>query len=215
MFSTKQLENRGNKKYISNFILVISNKILLYIFSQCTWTLIFYFYFIFCLFRATPMAYESSQGRGWIGTVAAGLYHSQIRAVSATYTTAHGNTGSLTPWVSPGFESTSSWIPVRFVNQKATMGTPLELFSFLKTIVCVCVCVCVSIYLTFSLSIHPLIDIWIASTSSLSWIMLQQTWVCAFLHFILLFFWPCPGHVQVPGPGMEPSPQQQSALQQW
>ena len=40
----------------------------------------------------------------------------QIRAVSATYTTAHGNTGSLTHWARPVVEPTSSWILVRFVN---------------------------------------------------------------------------------------------------
>ena len=30
----------------------------------------------FCLFRATPMAYGSSQARGWIGATAASLCHS-------------------------------------------------------------------------------------------------------------------------------------------
>ena len=44
----------------------------------------------FCLFRATPVAYGSSQARG------------RIRA--ATYTTAHVNTGSLTHWSRPGIE---------------------------------------------------------------------------------------------------------------
>ena len=34
----------------------------------------------------------------------------QIRAAFATYTTAHGNTGSLTPWARPGIKPTSSWI---------------------------------------------------------------------------------------------------------
>ena len=32
-----------------------------------------------------------------------------------TYTTAQGNTGSLTHWAGPGIEPASSWIPVRFV----------------------------------------------------------------------------------------------------
>ena len=36
----------------------------------------------------------------------------QIRAASVTYTTAHGNAGSLTHWVRPGFEPESSWILV-------------------------------------------------------------------------------------------------------
>ena len=33
----------------------------------------FLFFFFFCLFRAAPVAYGGSQGRGLIGTVAAGL----------------------------------------------------------------------------------------------------------------------------------------------
>ena len=40
----------------------------------------------------------------------------RIRAVSAAYTTAHSNAGSLTYWGRPGIEPTSSWILVRFVS---------------------------------------------------------------------------------------------------
>ena len=36
----------------------------------------------------------------------------QIRAVYGTYTTAHGNAGSLTHWVGPGIKPASSWILV-------------------------------------------------------------------------------------------------------
>ena len=39
-----------------------------------------------------------------------------IRAVSVTYTTAHGNAGSLTHCVKPGIQHASSWILVGFVN---------------------------------------------------------------------------------------------------
>ena len=39
-----------------------------------------------------------------------------IRAMSATYTTAHGNARSLTYWVGPGIKSASSWILVWFVS---------------------------------------------------------------------------------------------------
>ena len=45
-------------------------------------TLFFIYLSIFLLFRAAPAADGSSQARGWIGAVAAGLHHS------------HGNTGS-------------------------------------------------------------------------------------------------------------------------
>ena len=44
--------------------------------------LIFLFLFVFCLFRAVPVAYGGSQARGQIGAVAPGLHHS------------HGNTAS-------------------------------------------------------------------------------------------------------------------------
>ena len=40
----------------------------------------------------------------------------RIRAVSATYTTTHGNSRSLTHWVRLGIEPSSSWILVRFVT---------------------------------------------------------------------------------------------------
>ena len=56
--------------------------------------------FQFLLFRAAPEAHGGSQARGQIGATAAGLCHShsngRIQAMSVTYTTAHGNTGSLT-----------------------------------------------------------------------------------------------------------------------
>ena len=37
---------------------------------------IFFFVFVFCLFRATPTAYGGSQARGPIGATAASLHHS-------------------------------------------------------------------------------------------------------------------------------------------
>jgi len=40
----------------------------------------------------------------------------QIRAASATYTTAHGNAGSLTCWLRPWMESATSWFLVGFVS---------------------------------------------------------------------------------------------------
>ena len=40
----------------------------------------------------------------------------QIQATSAIYTTAHSNASSLTHWMRPGMECTSSWIPVGFIS---------------------------------------------------------------------------------------------------
>ena len=57
------------------------------IFFVCVWS--------FCLFRATPAAYGGSQTRGLIRAVATSLRHSHIRYKSVTYTTAHGNAGSV------------------------------------------------------------------------------------------------------------------------
>ena len=57
-----------------------------------------FFFWSFCLFafsRAVPTAYAGSQARGLIRAVAAGVC--QIRAASATYTTAHSNARSLNP----------------------------------------------------------------------------------------------------------------------
>ena len=40
----------------------------------------------------------------------------QDPSLFGTYTTTHGNTGSLTHGAWPGIEPTSSWIPVGFVS---------------------------------------------------------------------------------------------------
>ena len=42
----------------------------------------------------------------------------------ATYTTAHGNAGSLIHWERPGIEPTSSWIRVRFISAEPQWGLP-------------------------------------------------------------------------------------------
>ena len=48
----------------------------------------------------------------------------RIWATSATYTTAHGNTLSLTYWARPGIEPETSWFLVGFVNHWAMKGNP-------------------------------------------------------------------------------------------
>ena len=52
-----------------------------------------------------------------------------IPATSATYTTAHSCGWSLTHWVRPEIEPSSSWILVGFVNHWALKGTPLLFIS--------------------------------------------------------------------------------------
>ena len=48
----------------------------------------------------------------------------RIRASSATYTTAHSNSGSLIHWARPGIKLATSWFLVRFLNHCVTTGTP-------------------------------------------------------------------------------------------
>ena len=68
------------------------------------------------------MAYGSSQARGWLEAIVAGLTNTPrpqqrwIRAASETYTTVHGNARFLTHWVRPGIKPASSWTLVTFVT---------------------------------------------------------------------------------------------------
>ena len=80
----------------------------------------FLFIYLFTLlFRATPTAIWRFPGKGRIRAVAATPQPQQwrIQAASATYTTAHDNTGSLIHWARPGIESAFSWILVSSVPQ--------------------------------------------------------------------------------------------------
>ena len=56
----------------------------------------------------------------------------QIRAASMTYTTAHGDAGSLTHWVRSGIEPETSWFLVRLLDCFccATLGTPDFLYDY-------------------------------------------------------------------------------------
>ena len=78
---------------------------------------------------AVPVACGISQARGWIRTTASDLCHSLqpqqcgIWASSETYTTAHGNSGSLIHWARPGIEPATSWSLVAFLNHWAMKET--------------------------------------------------------------------------------------------
>ena len=61
---------------------------------------LFFFIFIFWLFRAAPMAYGSSQAMGWVGAAAAGLCHS------------HSNSRSK-PHLRPTLQLTATFNPPR------------------------------------------------------------------------------------------------------
>ena len=72
--------------FIFNFFIFLLLNELYYIYSCTT--------IITTQFEVAPKAYGGSRVRGLIGATVAS--HSQIRATSVTYTTARGNTGSLT-----------------------------------------------------------------------------------------------------------------------
>ena len=78
-----------------------------------------FFLALFLSFLAAPAAYGGSQTRGRIGATAASLPELQqcrIWAMSSTYTTAHGNSGSPAHWARPGIKPASSLILVRFIT---------------------------------------------------------------------------------------------------
>ena len=81
---------------------------------RCLGRILFLFFWDF--FKATPVAYGSSQGRSWIGAAAASAQSQQrqIWAASLTYSTAHSNARSH--WAGPAIEPASSWILVGFVT---------------------------------------------------------------------------------------------------
>ena len=74
-----------------------------HIWLRCFSFLKIFYFLIFLLFRAAPMANGGSLARGL------------IRMLPPAYTTAHGNTRSLTYWVRPGIEPATSWFLVGFV----------------------------------------------------------------------------------------------------
>ena len=77
------------------------------------------FFFFFCLFKAAPMAYGSSQESNQRCSHQPTPQQHWIRAMSATYTTAHSNDWSLPNQARPGIEPSSSWILVGFITAEA------------------------------------------------------------------------------------------------
>ena len=81
------------------------------------------FFFFFGLFRAAPGAYAGSR-------LTPQPPQRRIRATSATYTTAHGDVGSLTHWERPGMEPASSRMLVRFISTEPHWELLMEFFFF-------------------------------------------------------------------------------------
>ena len=94
---------------------------------------IFFFFFCLCFLGLHPLHVEVPRlgAESELQLLAtAATQQPGIRVASATYTTARGNIRSLIHWVRPGIKTESSWILVRFVTCRATMGTPYNIFSF-------------------------------------------------------------------------------------
>ena len=98
----------------------------------------FFFFGLFCRFRAAPVTYGGSQARGSARAMAASLRQSHSNTGSEpqqcrmSHVLQPSNARSLTHWARPGIEPASSWMLVRFVNCWATTGTPK--FEILKAI---------------------------------------------------------------------------------
>ena len=73
-----------------------------------------------CLFKSAPAEYGSSQARELNRSCSCQPMpqpqQRRIWTASVTYTTVHGNTGSLTHWARPAIEPETSWFPVGFVS---------------------------------------------------------------------------------------------------
>ena len=111
--------------YLVHFFLLVVKSMRKYFSSVKKCTLIIIIIIIgFCPFMATPVTYVltphqfSGEGsnQGCCCQNTPEPQQRQIQATSATYTTAHGNTESLTHWMRPGIKPTTSWFLVRFVS---------------------------------------------------------------------------------------------------
>ena len=91
------------------------------------------FFFFFFLFIATPVAYGSSQARGWTWAAGASLHHSHSNTGSkmhllATFALAYSKTGPLTHWVRPGIEPRSSRQVLNLLSDNG--NSSIHLFYF-------------------------------------------------------------------------------------
>ena len=101
------------------------------LYFRCTtyWFNIFFSFCSFCCFLGCSLGIWRFPGQGLNRSCShrptPEPQQRGIRAASATYTTAHGNAGSLTHWARPGIELSTSWFLVRFINHCAMTGTPI------------------------------------------------------------------------------------------
>ena len=88
---------------------------------------VFFFclFVLFCFLRSSYRRFPG-QGSNWSYSCqpTPQPQQCQIQAISVTYTTAHGNTRSLTHLAKPGVKPASSWILVRFITTELEQKLP-------------------------------------------------------------------------------------------
>ena len=83
------------------------------------------------IFRVAPVAYVTSQARGRIGAVAAGLHHSHSKAGSEQHLwltlQLTATPDPLTNWASSGIKPAPSWMLVGFITTEPRQEIPFAL----------------------------------------------------------------------------------------
>ena len=98
---------------------------------------LFFFFFFFLFFWGCTWGIWKFSGAAAGPAAQPAPQQHGIRAMSVTYTIAHGNAGSPTHWVGPGIDTESSWILVRFITTEPwqeLLDTPA--FITMKVISC-------------------------------------------------------------------------------
>ena len=136
--------------------------------------------------------------------------------MSATYTTAHVNPGSLTHWVRPGNEPESSWMLLGFISTVPQQELPIKPFVFVGLQFSSNVEKIQLFFSSKSFSVPPSFLITLMQsilTSSNRWLMLIYFFPAFFLSvpnmdFFFFFFLAALVGCKVPRPGIELAPQQ-------
>ena len=127
----------------------------LYIFGRVSIQVFCFFSFFF---RATPVAYESSQARGQIGAAAAAHTTQLQQPDPSRVCDLMATLDPLTHWVRSGIEPVSSWPPVGFITSKPMMGAPPYSFKLLSTVLLLALLISASVFfLIFMIFIFSII----------------------------------------------------------
>jgi len=158
----------------------------------CTYIciLFFFFFFVFCLSRAAPVAYGWGSNRSCSHPPTPQPQQHRIWTESATYTTAHGNAGSLTHWARPGIEPTTSWF-LDSLTPEPWRELPVFFFRFFSII---------GYYkLEYSSLYYIVGPCWFSVLYIVVGMFIKKFFFC--------YLWPHPQQMEVPRTGVELEPQ--------